>query len=288
LNHKIIRTLKVHNGQINDIDWSSNNEVIATCSSDKTLKLISIETGETIKKISNRSDVVACLFHPVNNDLIMLATTKNIRICDCKTGKKIRSIPIGGNVKSMTFSSDGEMLFVGNDTGEIVWLSCASTTYNKYVIKGKARAANPGRFINNLVFKGYHTPSLYLPSLLVNAPDSSIKLLRFGKSKSEPNREVLKLWSAFPVLNIKGQIRSTFCPLLLSRDYACIISGSEDGDIYIYAYPTIGNVKKRMQGTLLNTLSGHGSSVRDVAWNSDESFLASGDNDGMLIIWKKI
>jgi len=38
---------------------------------------------------------------------------------------------------------------------------------------------------------------------------------------------------------------------------------------------------------LVNTLSGHGSVVRDITWNMDESFLVSGDKGGKLIVWSQ-
>ena len=49
---------------------------------------------------------------------------------------------------------------------------------------------------------------------------------------------------------------------------ACIISGSEDGRVYLFDVET---------GAEVNTLSGHSCPVLDVSWNYDESFLASCD-----------
>lgn len=49
---------------------------------------------------------------------------------------------------------------------------------------------------------------------------------------------------------------------------ACIISGSEDGRVYLFDVET---------GAEVNTLSGHSCPVLDVSWNYDESLLASCD-----------
>lgn len=50
---------------------------------------------------------------------------------------------------------------------------------------------------------------------------------------------------------------------------ACVLSGGEDGHVYIYDIES---------GSQVNKLQGHSCPVIDVSWTYDESILASCDN----------
>ena len=67
-------------------------------------------------------------------------------------------------------------------------------------------------------------------------------------------------------------IRSTFCPVTSKRaSSSCLVcTGSEDFCVYIYDM-------EADEKPLVNKLQGHSSAVKDVAFNYDQSLLASGD-----------
>lgn len=54
-----------------------------------------------------------------------------------------------------------------------------------------------------------------------------------------------------------------------TKQGACVVSGGEDGRVYLYDIET---------GAQVNTLQGHSCPVLDVSWNYDESLLASCDD----------
>ncbi|CAG2212599.1 WD repeat-containing protein 13 [Mytilus edulis] len=68
--------------------------------------------------------------------------------------------------------------------------------------------------------------------------------------------------------------------LCLFKQGACVISGSEDMCVYFF------DVCKESK-PCVNKLLGHSAPVLDVCFNCDESLLASCDEQGMVIIWKK-
>ena len=72
----------------------------------------------------------------------------------------------------------------------------------------------------------------------------------------------------FPVPHCSETIRSAFCPLMSFLQGACVVSGAEDGRVYLYDVET---------GVEVNTLQGHSCPVLDVSWSYDESLLASCD-----------
>ena len=82
-----------------------------------------------------------------------------------------------------------------------------------------------------------------------------------------------------PIPNLKEQVRSQFCPLIGS-DGVALVSGSENGSVYIYD-------PLRDTPVCINQLQGHSGIVYDISWNSDESLLATCDATGMVILWKR-
>jgi len=59
-----------------------------------------------------------------------------------------------------------------------------------------------------------------------------------------------------------------------------LVSGSEDSCVYFVDI-------EREQKPVVNTLQGHSCPVLGVSFNYDESLLASSDQQGLVIVWKK-
>jgi len=204
------------------------------------------------------------------------------------TGKEISSIRIDSPAKCLTFSSDGTWLYVGCADGKLRWLKCTNIgLFTAFRFEGSARAVNNGRAINSLSYRDYHAAETNcVPALLVNAVDSTVRMFRIYPELEDD--KALVPWAVCPIVNKSFTVRSSFSPLLASRSDACFASGSEDGTVYIYNYPveppTTGLAKSRN----VNILQGHHHPVLDVAWNNDETLLASADSGGTVIVWKRI
>jgi WD40 repeat protein len=91
----------------------------------------------------------------------------------------------------------------------------------------------------------------------------------------------LRLRKRIYIKQSEHSIRSNFCPVLSKKQHNnCLVcTGSEDGGVYLY---DMENDEK----PLINKLQGHSSPVKDVAFNYDQSLLASGDFNGTVIVWK--
>ena len=92
----------------------------------------------------------------------------------------------------------------------------------------------------------------------------------------------LRLRKRIFIKQTENAIRSTFCPVLSKKQQnsSCLVcTGSEDFGVYLY---DMENDEK----PLINKLEGHSAPVKDVAFNYDQSLLASGDLNGTVIIWK--
>uniref|UniRef100_A0A8B9NDW6 WD repeat domain 13 n=1 Tax=Accipiter nisus TaxID=211598 RepID=A0A8B9NDW6_9AVES len=90
----------------------------------------------------------------------------------------------------------------------------------------------------------------------------------------------LRLRRSFPTRHREQPLRSCFCPLMSFRQGACVVTGSEDACVHFF------DVGRAARATV-NTLQGHGGAVLAVAFNCDESLLASSDAAGTVIVWRR-
>ncbi|CAH8660270.1 WD repeat-containing protein 13 [Schistosoma haematobium] len=136
--------------------------------------------------------------------------------------------------------------------------------------------------------------------LLINAAGIGLLLLRLTLD----NRNVI-LEQRFPVHHRSFNsvpkalrlIHSCFAPLISFRSGACAASGSEDCNVYLYnvlrsrnADPATGNSSSHNKQTstgVVTILQGHTAPVLDVAISWDENMLASADEKGSVIIWRR-
>lgn len=93
---------------------------------------------------------------------------------------------------------------------------------------------------------------------------------------------------SYPLKNKKGQMQAMFCPLTTPTGSTCLVTGGQDGSIRIYdtLNAKISKPINVFQGSWYLT-TGHSAAVYDVAWSFDESLLASCDQTGTVIVWKR-
>ncbi|BHF74712.1 WD repeat-containing protein 13 [Sparganum proliferum] len=87
-------------------------------------------------------------------------------------------------------------------------------------------------------------------------------------------------------------LHSCFAPLISFRAGACAVSAGEEGDVYVFevlSAATSGQDARQhgLTGRCLTYFQGHTGSVVDVALSWDESVLASADEQGNVILWRR-
>lgn len=144
-----------------------------------------------------------------------------------------------------------------------------------------------GQPINSLSYKEFIVADKIVSVLLINAPDSKVRMYSFNQDNEKT--KVFSPWGSCPIVNRALQIHSSFSPVVTTKQESYFATGSEDTKVRIFAYtkelpPPASKLVKFKQ---VDELAGHTSAVLDVAWNDDETLLASSDNSGTVIVWKR-
>ena len=111
--------------------------------------------------------------------------------------------------------------------------------------------------------------------LLVNVADNSLLLYKVRDALGS-----LTLYKKFSVIHSKLNVRSTFAPLMSFRSGDCVVSASEDGAVYFFDV-------SRASKSCINRLEAHSEPALAVAFNYNESYLATSDHSGLVIVWKR-
>lgn len=264
-----------HSKNITDFDFSSNNQYIASCSLDKTVRVWEISKGTCIRVVYGVSSQLCICFHPVNNNLLLVGNAnKEINAINFSTGRVISKLNFDDAVTALDIDHTGQFIFAGDAQGYIYTVSVNSHTGSlSRTHKNKSsKSKSPITTIQ------YRTFSLMArcPVLLSCAQDGNLSFF----SITTDAKGYLTLICSLKLASRVQTIRASFCPLLSLEKGEFIVTGSEDANVYFYDLA-------RPKNSCVNKLQGHGSPVIGVAWNHGENFLASSDSDGTVIVWKR-
>ena len=308
----VIYKLDGHQSGIMDMQWSQTNDLIVTASLDGTARVWQVSKGAQVRVLKDTcgAQMLCCCFQPLNENNILTGNSKGlVQVYNLSTGilvnkhsvQKTSGSSAACRVECMCFDSSGTNLWIGDDRGFI----CAFT-FDAFTLKlNKTRkiVSNNGYAITSIAYRNCSNSEAHL---LVNARPNYLLLYRLTGTNSLS----LRLRKTIVIKQQASAIRSTFCPLpssvaaaastsgktrrvssssLLSNSSSnsmsggggpCLVcSGSEDHGVYLYDM-------ENEERPLVNKLHGHSATVKDVAFNYDQTLLASGDDNGIVIVWK--
>ncbi|CAO2178040.1 unnamed protein product [Urochloa humidicola] len=196
----VLQKLIGHSKNIADFDFSSNNQYIASCSLDKTVRVWEISKGTCIRVVYGVSSQLCICFHPVNNNLLLVGNAnKEINAINFSTGRVISKLNFDDAVTALDIDHTGQLIFAGDAQGYIYTVSVNSHT-------GSLSRTHKNKSNGNLSFFSIATDAKGYLTLICS----------------------LKLASRVQT------IRASFCPLLSLEKGEFIVTGSEDANVYFY------------------------------------------------------
>jgi len=269
-------TLSGHTAGVTDFDISTSNELLVSSSYDNTLCLWQLPGGKLLRRSSSSCGLglTCCKFLPSNNNLVVTGSVGGlVQMINISTGIFCESgtTTVPGSVLCLAVSTQDDLVWTGTNKGTVVSFKVDRAGKLRKAHRIVVSESEAG--VTSLVSRP--SPSTGVTMLLVNAGNNYLLLY-----KVTDNLGALALHRKFPVVHSKLGVRSTFAPLMSYRSGECVVSASEDGGVFFFDVA-------RTVSKCINKLQAHSCAALAVAFNFNESYLATSDESGLVIVWKR-
>ena len=265
--------LQGHTRGINDVCWSPTAEYLATASDDKSLRLYDATKGETFVEFKGHQNFVfCCKFNPQSNLLVSGSYDETVKLFDVRCGECVMTLPAHSDpVTGVDFSPDGTCIVSGSYDGLIrVWDTATGECLKTIYAEG-----NPP--VGNVLFapNGRYVLGGNLDSKLRLWDVTGRVGLEGENATNESGQRTGKCSKTY-----SGHLNSRFCVFsafsIANRDRQSIVSGSEDGKVYIY------DLQSR---NIRQTLNAHSQAVLAVDAHKSLELISSGGIDKTVRFW---
>lgn len=253
-----MRTLALTSGPVWSVAVTPNGKVVATGSTDGSIRLLHIRNGKVLKTLAGHSGPIWSLAISPDGKTIASGSGDNtVRLWDLYTGK-LTKILFGhkAGVFSVAFSPDGKVLAsVGKDRTIKLWE--VETGMELHSLQGHSDDIQSVAFSPDRV------------TLATGSNDGTVKLWNWqtGEAISTLQGHSDAVWS-----------------VAFSPDGQTLASGSWDNTVKLWDLSP--NQWRHPQATPLRTFIGHVDKVQSLAFSPDGQTLASGDLSGTIKLWQ--
>ncbi len=253
---RVIRVLRGHTAEVNDVTFSRTGTLLATASDDKTARIWDFATGSTQATLTDHiGGVYGVAFSPDGSLLATASEDKTARIWDIVTGAtpKTRLLLPGHTdwVRQVAFSPNGRLLATASDdkTARIWDIATGATVATLHGHTG---------YVLDVAF----SPDGWL--LATASDDKTVRIWDIPTGREPATRTSLEGHTS----EVNG--------VAFSPDGTLLATASHDQTARLWDIAT---------GTVRTTMTGHADAVTGVGFSADESLLVTTSADVTVRTW---
>ncbi|OII73374.1 myosin [Cryptosporidium ubiquitum] len=302
---------KAHNRAITSLALSPDESEFLSTSIDMTVRRFLTATGHAISLFSDNSPVLVGSYLPFLPSLFIVSSSKPLlRIVNVDVGVA-QKIKTDSTIRALCFDSTGIYCFAACKEGRIYVLVniaaksssrtsvetdfrftdkrgmqvCSRAITNMLYVHGSSDYSNVRKtHVNGAIGTGLGGFSSLLPVLVVNAADSTITIIDIRLQAPTGQIDVSNV--PHVVLQVRFRIPNPHSLMPLrscysSRNGLWVASAAEDCSVRVFQLNNDSCEKESL------VLAGHSAPVISTAVNASSTLLASGDADGIVIIWRR-
>gem|GEM_PF-2300322 len=287
-NSDTLQILRGHNGTVHCVKFSPDGSMVASSSSDRTIKLWNVETGDLIRTLTGHKQYVACIsFSPDGQTLASCSSDSTIKFWNVNTGVEIFTIKNDSyKLRSLDYHPDGNILAYNIDN--IIKLWDVNSNQEIGIFNGHTETISEIRFSpdkNSLTSSGNDDIciiwDLNSRQILrkINGHSNDILSLAYSPDGSilatGSEDRTTKLWNPLEgaeILTLKGDQHPPYCLAMNPEGNLIAVSG-------------LGiSLSNPLTGQFLRKLNSYSSTIYGMDFSPDGKILAAGGSNYFILM----